>query len=42
MAKVEILRCKGCGANLSPENTTCNYCFSENIPIGKRNDRFYI
>lgn len=31
MAKVEIIRCKGCGANLSPENTTCNYCFSENI-----------
>lgn len=31
MATVEILRCKGCGANLSPDNTTCNYCYSENI-----------
>jgi tetratricopeptide (TPR) repeat protein len=37
MAKVEILRCKGCGANLSPENTTCNYCFSENIVKANEN-----
>jgi len=37
MANVEILRCKGCGANLSPENTTCNYCFSENIVKANEN-----
>jgi tetratricopeptide (TPR) repeat protein len=37
MAKVEIIRCKGCGANLSPENTTCNYCFSENIVKANEN-----
>ena len=37
MANVEIFRCKGCGASLSPENTTCNYCFSENIVKANEN-----
>ncbi len=31
MAKIEILQCNGCGANLSPTNTTCGYCGSVNI-----------
>lgn len=31
--KVEILQCNGCGANLSPDNTTCIYCQSENIVV---------
>ncbi|MDX9799184.1 MAG: hypothetical protein RBT05_10040 [Bacteroidales bacterium] len=31
--KVKILQCNGCGANLSPDNTTCIYCQSENIVV---------
>ncbi len=31
MATVQILQCNGCGANLSPTNTTCDYCGSVNI-----------
>ncbi|MCB0539326.1 MAG: hypothetical protein KDE33_17560 [Bacteroidetes bacterium] len=31
--KVEILQCNGCGANLSPDNTKCIYCQSENIVV---------
>jgi len=31
MATVQILQCNGCGANLSPANTTCEYCGSVNI-----------
>jgi tetratricopeptide (TPR) repeat protein len=31
--KVKILHCNGCGANLSPDNTTCIYCQSENIIV---------
>jgi tetratricopeptide (TPR) repeat protein len=31
--KVEILQCNGCGANISPDNTTCIYCGSENIVV---------
>jgi tetratricopeptide (TPR) repeat protein len=37
MAVVEIIRCKGCGANLSPEHTTCIYCLSENIVKANEN-----
>ncbi|MCF8275023.1 MAG: hypothetical protein K9I95_14455 [Flavobacteriaceae bacterium] len=31
MANVKILKCQGCGANLSPNNTTCEYCESVNV-----------
>ncbi|MDP4281078.1 MAG: tetratricopeptide repeat protein [Bacteroidota bacterium] len=31
MAKVKILQCSGCGANLSPDNNRCEYCGSVNL-----------
>lgn len=31
MAKVQILQCSGCGANLSPGNNQCGYCGSINV-----------
>ncbi|MCF7868545.1 MAG: hypothetical protein K9N09_07595 [Candidatus Cloacimonetes bacterium] len=31
MLTVQILKCQGCGANLSPNNSICEYCKSENI-----------
>lgn len=37
MVTVEIIRCQGCGANLSPNNTTCEYCGSINVIKSKEN-----
>ena len=37
MVTVEIIRCQGCGANLSPNNTTCEYCGSVNVIKAKEN-----
>lgn len=34
--KVKILQCNGCGANISPDNTTCFYCHSENIIVSHK------
>lgn len=31
--EVTILKCKGCGANLSPDNTVCVYCGSQNVIV---------
>jgi len=31
MITIEILKCNGCGANLSPDNIKCDYCGSEHI-----------
>ena len=37
MITVEIIRCQGCGANLSPNNTNCEYCGSVNVIKTKEN-----
>lgn len=37
MITVQILKCKGCGANLSPSISKCEYCQSENIITTKEN-----
>ena len=37
MASVEIIRCSGCGANLSPSELTCCYCHSKNVIITEEN-----
>lgn len=37
MVTVAIIRCQGCGANLSPSNTNCEYCGSVNVIKAKEN-----
>jgi len=37
MAKVNILQCSGCGANLLPDNSRCAYCGSVNVVTAEVN-----